>query len=362
VTIADAGSAPALNLVQADPGPAITVSLSDSIVLGAQQLSPESNEPTVNKTNLDEDSGHKAALFVDPAAENFLLRAGAPAIDAGGGQQAGETTEDVEGEARGATWDRGADEFVNHAPVKPAAFAAPAQATVGQAVNLGAFAGDPDAGRGDTAKTFRWDFGDGSGTQDTGPVATNVGQTTHSYAAPGRYAVTVTTFDQADQPSPASDAAIVVVTAASAGGGGGGGSGGGGGGNAGPDTAAPAVSITSPRAGRRLKRGRRAPVLRGRVSDQTGVRSVELALRRLEGRRCRWYDSRRRAFLRGACARPKFFRAVVNDFAWSFTFPRKVVPAIGRYDLRVRATDLLGRRTTAFSARAKTLTAFRIVR
>jgi hypothetical protein len=103
-------------------------------------------------------------------------------------------------------------------------------------------------------------------------------------------------------------------------------------------------------------------VLRGRASDATGVRSVEIALRRFEGRRCRWYDSRRRAFVLGACATPKFFRAVVNDFGWSFTFPSRVNPALGRYELRVRATDFVGHRTTAFTARAKTLTAFRIVR
>jgi hypothetical protein len=103
--------------------------------------------------------------------------------------------------------------------------------------------------------------------------------------------------------------------------------------------------------------------LRGRSSDDTGVRTVELALRRFEPRgRCRWYDSRRRAFVLGACAVPRFFRAVVNDFGWSFTFPRTVNPGLGRYELRARATDFNGRRTRAFSAAARTLIGFRMVR
>jgi hypothetical protein len=150
--------------------------------------------------------------------------------------------------------------------------------------------------------------------------------------------------------------------AGSGGAGGSGGTGGGpGGGASGPDLAAPTLSIISPRAGQRLKRGKRAPVLRGRTADATGVRAVELALRRFEGRRCRWYDGRR-AFLLGSCTRPRYFRALIDDFAWSYTFPRKIVPGVGRYELRARATDFLGNRTTAFSASSRTLARFRIVR
>ena len=127
-----------------------------------------------------------------------------------------------------------------------------------------------------------------------------------------------------------------------------------------PDVAAPTLSITSPRAGQRLKRGRRAPVLRGRTADATGVRAVELALRRFEGRRCRWYDGRR-AFRLGSCATPRFFRAAIDDFAWSYTFPQD---RAGRGQVRAARPGhgLPGNRTTAFSAPPWTLAGFRIVR
>ncbi len=92
------------------------------------------------------------------------------------------------------------------------------------------------------------------------------------------------------------------------------------------------------------------------------MKSVEVALRRLAGRRCRWYYPSRGAFVRGSCAKPRFFKAVVNDFTWSYTFSRRVVPGIGRYQLRVRATDTKGNATKAFSSAAHTLVGFRIVR
>jgi len=229
-------------------------------------------------------------------------------------------------------------------------------AAPGESVNFGAFTSDPDASRGDLPTTYRWNFGDGSPVVNALASSSVSGVTTHTYAAPGQYVATVTALDRENLPSGASNPVTVVVSA-SAGGGTGGGAGGGG---SGPDIAPPKLSITSPRAGQRLKRGKRAPVLRGRTSDATGVRSVELALRRFEGRRCRWYDGRR-TFTPGSCAAPRFFRAVINDFTWSYTFPRSIVPRSGHYELRARATDFLGHRTTAFSASARTLVGFRIV-
>jgi hypothetical protein len=174
----------------------------------------------------------------------------------------------------------------------------------------------------------------------------------HTYAAPGQYTATARVVDVPGAESPPSNAVTTTVVA--------GGAGGAGGGGRGPDVAAPSLSITSPRAGQRIKRGKRAPVLRGRAADASGVKTIELALRRLEGRRCRWYDGRR-SFVFGPCGTPRFFRAVVNDFNWSYTFPRAVVPGLGSYELRARASDRLGNRTTAVSAQAKTLAGFRIV-
>jgi hypothetical protein len=337
VTVADSSGAPALTLDDPAGTGTPTATFTSSIALGGGPVTGTNNDTTTSP----------AALFVNPGQEAFLLRLGSPAIDQGGGPAGGETTDDVEGEARAGTWDRGADEFVNHPPGAPILIAASTSAAPGQTVTFGAFARDDDSPRGDSPAKYRWNFGDGSAVQETNAASAVSGETTHAYASPGRYQATVTALDQLGVPSAASNTVTMTVAV--------------GAGGTRPDVAAPTLAITSPRAGQRLKRGKRAPVLRGRTRDATGVRAVELALRRIVGRRCRWYDGRR-AFLLGSCTKPRFFRAVIDDFAWSYTFPRKIVPGVGRYELRARATDFLGNRTTAFSASSRTLASFRIVR
>jgi hypothetical protein len=132
-----------------------------------------------------------------------------------------------------------------------------------------------------------------------------------------------------------------------------------GGGPRGPDTSPPRLAITSPRRGQsiRIPRRGRTPSLRGTTSDDSGVRRVELALVRRQGRSCRSYNGRR-AFLRRGCGNPLWFRAVIDDFAWRFVFPRSVRPAAGSYTLLARATDVLGH-TTRVSAAARTSISFR---
>jgi hypothetical protein len=340
LTIADGGNAPATNLSNGATGTS-SANLTSSIVLGPNA----GNLPSTPGSNTN---GSTTDLFVSPGQENFFLRVASPAIDQGGGPAGGETTDDVEGEPRSGTWDQGADEFVNHPPGSPTLVVSPNPVAPGASVDFGAFTSDPESSRGDLPTTYRWNFGDGSPVVNTLAASSVSGVTTHTYAATGQYTATVTALDRENLASGASNPVTVVVSASA-------------GGARGPDVAPPKLSITSPRSGQRLKRGKRAPVLRGRTSDATGVRSVELALRRFVGRRCRWYDGRR-AFLLGSCTSPRFFRAVINDFGWSYTFPRKIVPATGLYELRARATDFLGHRTTAFTAAAKTLARFRIVR
>jgi hypothetical protein len=335
LTIADSGAAPATNLANGTVGTS-SATLENSIVLGANA----GNLPALSGSDVDNSPGHRGALFADPAHDNFFLRFLSPAIDQGGGPAGGETSADVDGEARIGTWDRGADEYVNHQPAAPNLVVAPNPARPGQRVGFAAYeAPEPDASRGDLVTRYRFDFGDGTPVlEQASPAAA------HVYTTAGQYAASVTAFDIPGAQSAASNSVRVAVAI----------------GAAGPDAAPPTVSITSPRAGQRLKRGKRGPAFRGRVADATGVRRVELALRRFEGRRCRWYDGRR-SFVLGSCATPRFFRAAINDLGWSYTFPRKIVPRTGRYELRARATDFLGNRTTAFSSRAKTLAGFRIV-
>jgi PKD domain len=332
VTVADAGASP-----PTETAVGANVSFTDSIVLGGGSFA--------GNNDTDNSPAHRAALFAAPDQDFYFLRFGSPAIGAGGSQQGGETTTDVEGETRpGSGWDRGADEFVNHAPAAPGLVADRTVAAPGQSVLFGAVAGpQPDADRGDGVARYRFDFGDGSGVLDTASASVS-----HSFAAPGRYAVTARTVDFPGAESIPSNTVTITVAVGLPGGG-----------PRGPDTSPPRLAITSPRRGQsiRIPRRGRTPSLRGTTSDDSGVRRVELALVRRQGRSCRSYNGRR-AFLRRGCGNPLWFRAVIDDFAWRFVFPRSVRPAAGSYTLLARATDVLGH-TTRVSAAARTSISFR---
>src|SRR5205823_1979308 len=67
------------------------------------------------------------------------------------------------------------------------------------------------------------------------------------------------------------------------------------------DTKAPSARISGIRDGARYRRGPR--VLRGVATDDTGVSTVKLALRRhVKGRPCRWWSGRRELVLLAATA------------------------------------------------------------
>jgi hypothetical protein len=350
VTIADSQSAPGVTLPVGVNAP--TATFSDSIVFGintGKVTTTDNNDVNANPNDSD-----KSSRFADFAAEDFHLRAHAPDVDMGRKQGGGEITEDIDGEARPSTWDQGADEFFEHGPSNASASATPSTVFVNQGMQFDASASDPDPG---DSLNYSWNFGDG-----TGGSGSSVG---HSYGAPGDYVATVTITDSFGQ-STSAQAAVSVVPFTTSGGGGSGSaplprldatttSGGAG------DNAAPAVAILTPRNGQRLRLGRKVPTLRGRVSDDTGVRRVELALLRKRGSRCQWFDGRR-AFHSGSCASPRWFRAKVDDFAWRYSFPKGVRPRPGSYSLAVRATDVLGNRTATASVAARTVVTFRFVR
>jgi PKD domain len=305
VTIADSGSAPAA-MTNLNNGMGINVLFRNSIVKGTTPAG-------TTFVNTDTTSAN-SALFAAPGSENFHLLAdpGNPAFGSGDPADAQESgVADVDGQTRSAPLDKGADEFVDTPPANPTPSAVPASATVGQPVTFAASASDPDPG--DAVTDYQWDFGDG---------ATGSGSSIqHAYSSAGTFTSTVQARDRFGQLSGPVTVDVVVSAASPAGGGAGSPGTGGigslpgmGGGSGGPDLSPPSLSITTPRPAQRLKRGRRAPVSRGRTSDDTGVRTVELALRRFEPRgRCRWYDSRRRAFVLGACAVPR------SSARWSTT-------------------------------------------
>jgi hypothetical protein len=352
VTIADSGSAPATAFTTGSGG-AITATFYNSIVKGP---APGATIDASTDTATD-----NAALFVDAPNEDYHLRPTSPAIDQGGGAGPGEIqTSDVDGETRGAAWDRGADEFVNRPPNAPtvALLSANPQST-GAAFSFGAQASDPDAARADSITGYEWDFGDGTGapTPGAGPAFTQ-----HAYQAAGTYSVRARAKDQRNELGGWSAPVTVTATAppppppppapeqgnTPVGPGGAGLPGIGPGGVAPPgiDRSPPLLAITTPRAGQRVRLGRATPTLRGRTADESGVRRVELALLRVEGRRCLWYDSRG-AFRAGPCTSARWFRAVLDDYDWRYAFPKDVRPRAGSYVLAVRATDYLGHASTA---------------
>jgi hypothetical protein len=92
-------------------------------------------------------------------------------------------------------------------------------------------------------------------------------------------------------------------------------------------------------------------VLRGRVSDPSGVRRVEIALALRAGARCRWWNAGTRSLARGAsCRRPRFVRARLQRvgngrYRWRRDLQRPLTP--GRWTLLLRAVDGAGNRASA---------------
>ena len=129
------------------------------------------------------------------------------------------------------------------------------------------------------------------------------------------------------------------------------------------DLAAPSVSIDAPRRLQPVRIGRFGFALRGRASDRSGVRRVELALRHVpdgvRSSRCRFFDGRR-GFRRRACEPPAFFRAKLRGTSWSFRLTRRSRLPRGTYFLRVRATDRAGNTNATFSREGRTLVRFRV--
>jgi PKD domain len=350
VTIADSGGAPAISVI-AGTGNTPNVSFTDSIVLGANN---GASFPDTDRIDAPTD-GDRASRFADAPNEDFHLRAHSPDIDTGHGAQGGEVSQDVDGDGRpfGAEWDKGGDEFIEHPPVLSSATATPSSTTVNQPVQFDATGSDPDPG---DSVTYSWSFGDGSDPASGQSVS-------HSYADPGFHTATVTVTDSYHQIDTSNVGVNVTRPPTLAGGG-----------TIGPlprlgsaastgpagDQQPPTVTIRTPRPGQRLRIGRTVPSLRGRAADDSGVRSVELALARRRGATCQWFDGRR-TFRSGSCGRPTWFRTVVDDFAWRYSFARGVRPAIGVYSLSVRATDIRGNRTAPTASAARTAT-FRFVR
>jgi hypothetical protein len=145
---------------------------------------------------------------------------------------------------------------------------------------------------------------------------------------------------KAERPDSVRSNALVVCVAPVQGGGCGGATqlGAAGGGVA--DSKAPTVRISKPRSGIRYRRGPR--LLRGTVSDEgSGVKTVELSLRRRAGGGCSWWSGARERFVKKGCSKASLFEAGTGP-NWSYLLPSRLPK--GRYVLTVTAVDQAGNR------------------
>jgi hypothetical protein len=263
-----------------------------------------------------------AGLFVKPAGYNFHLRADATTA-IGQGSSPSAAAKDVDGDARptGAASDLGADEFVNKAPT--ASLAAPA-GSVRQGVPVSFDASrssDPEATIGGGIASYHWDFGDGSTADTTTPT------TSHTFGERKAYSVTVTVADKQGASSAASSPVGVTVL----------------------DGTQPVVSIGQPRIKQRInlyKKGtkKRARVtLFGNASDDTGLKSVFLALRPVASSdgQCKWFDGKSK-LVTASCTAPVLLEAKVSDTSWRYVLPLKAKLPKGPYQLTAISVDTSG--------------------
>ena len=307
-----------------------------------------------------------AKLFLP---KSFKLRPDAPVIDKGGPLQAGESTTDVDGEARETDGpdadttpqsDMGADEYANLAP-KAAFGITNKNPRQNEAVGFVSGSTDPEQSVGGGIVEYRWDFGDG--TRQT----TKEGGVAHTYTQTGTFKATLQVVDAQGAVSEVTAPQEVVVK----------------------DGIPPEVSITNPVEGRRLNLrstyllGKKRPKPRrltmlGKVADASGVTSVEVALyvvkrdkvRRAKKKRrarasqtapkmCEFYSGR--LFAKKDCTKEIWLKAtVIQGGTWVLRTKKGLRLPAGRYQARVRATDATGLLSSGFTTRAKTLVNFRV--
>lgn len=290
-----------------------------------------------------------ALLFAPNAVK---LRADSEALDRGGplGDESG-TDVDREPRLNGAATDIGADEFHNKAP--SALFGATATAIKeSQAVGFISGSTDPEQNAGGGIVEYQWTFGDGR------TETTTVGGVAHTYEKIGTYDVTLRVKDRQGALSEPSKVQTISVA----------------------DGTAPVLSLAVPTDGQTIrlhrKKGKVLPLtIFGSWTDPSGIAQVEVALRvvkrdkvakkkkkkrarRSAAATCEFYSGRLLA--RKRCDRPIWIKAVTTANGFALQTRKGLKLPKGRYELRLRATDTAGNRTTGFAVRDKTLAAFRV--
>jgi PKD domain/Bacterial Ig domain len=342
----------------------IRADVRSSIVHGANQTNRFSGDlahmpssATLNLSDTDT-STRDDQLFANPGARDFHLRAGAPVIDTVAGPAGGESDRDVDGDPRVMTGngfanrnlaDKGADEFSNRPPTaRLSSPATTARERVGVPFDASGST-DPDAGGGGVV-AYAYSYGDGSTEAGGSPHAL------HAYSVKGIYNATVSVLDaQGGLSSPSAPVTIAVT-----------------------DGTAPVAAILAPKNGALFKPGR-AIAIAGQAADESGLRSVEVSVRyagvkktahtRKRRRRASRAAARKRTcsyvtpaakLAKGSCTSPTYYPAMLTDRRWTFRLKRRNRLPRGKYEIRVRATDIAGNASDAPSAAAGTLVTFRI--
>ncbi len=303
------------------------------------------------------------AIFRNVAARDLHIRLSAfTVVDKGGAQIAGESDKDFEGQPRvtGPATDLGADEYVNTPPVA-ALRADRTQIKQGETIAFDA-AGSTDIDG--PFLRYAFVFGDGAPIQESPS-----GKIAHQFTKAGTFNVMVGVLDGGG----AGGLAQVKVTVT--------------------DGTAPAVAITSPKGGAKIKlfnvkvrrkalkrvRGRRRTrttrtttlrkvLFTGTASDEAGVRLVELSVRRVsvtksrakvgtttktvtakrrtakaaQAKRCTFLDSKTKKFVGRPCDKPIFFTVALKNGKFAFKLKKDVAYRLGAYVLSARATDANG--------------------
>jgi hypothetical protein len=107
------------------------------------------------------------------------------------------------------------------------------------------------------------------------------------------------------------------------------------------DTTAPTVRLLKAYDGWYYSRRHAPRTLRGTVSaDPSGIKDVQVRLKRRQGKRCASYSSGKERFVKRSCKRNASYFSVGDRETWSYLLPARLRP--GKYTLDARVIDNAG--------------------
>lgn len=119
----------------------------------------------------------------------------------------------------------------------------------------------------------------------------------------------------------------------------------------------PFTSAVTPKSRTKAKAGRTLKIAGRAAADRLGVARVNVAVQRRNGTRCAWYNAKKKRFVAGNCAKPRYTRARGTK-SWKILIPASQAKP-GVYSVRTRAVQ---RRTALVEPARAPRSTFRIVR